>query len=102
MAKVIKLPTLVETNEPPCQGHPEKTEKEIIDTLMQLAWVDKESFLSLEANCLSSKPVKISQRVKRKLKRLGFIDENGYSPVNVCSIVRSIVYEYQCEMLNAL
>ena len=76
---------------------PPETSIELLSTITQLAWDDLEAFLSLEANCLSRNPVKINQRVKEKLESLGLIDENGYTPINVCSIVQSIAYDYQSQ-----
>lgn len=98
MARISKFPIKGEEITTPRKNNvvTPKSQREILSTLMQLAWNDIEAFLSLEANCLSTTPIKASPRVEEKLKQLELIDQNGYTPLNVGTIVRSIIFDYQC------
>lgn len=104
MAKIAKFPTLAERDSPShCyNAKRQKTQVEILSTLMQLAWEDIEAFLSLEANCLSRKPVQFNQRVLKKLKKLELINDGGYTPINISTLIQSIMLDYQYQNNKAL
>ncbi len=104
MARISKFPILGKEVEASCRGSTiaPKSQREILSTLMQLAWNDIEAFLSLEANCLSAAPIEINPRVKEELEKLELIDQNGYTPLNIGTIVRSIIFDYQCPKQQAL
>ena len=97
MARISKFPNLRKENEISCRRSTivPKSQREILSTLIQLAWYDTEAFLSLEANCISTTPVEINPRAKEKLEKLELINRDGYTPLSVGTIVRSIIYDYQ-------
>lgn len=97
LGKVIKLPIVV--NGPPLPSFEMesiRTEEETLKIILQLLCDDFEAFLSLEANCMSWKPIKIGEKSKDKLRELELIDKNGYSPTVVCKIMR-LIANYQRE-----
>ena len=104
LGKIIELPVVV--NGPPIPSFEMesiRTEEETLKIILQLLCSDDdkdfEAFLSLEANCMSWKPVEIGKEAKDKLGELGLIDKNGYSPIVVRDVMNSIADHQRRNMM---
>ena len=97
MAKIMKFPTLVKSD----QSCMEKdlTREEILDALLRIVWKDSDTFFALENSCITARPVNDNPKAASKLRDLKLIDGNNYPPSRVRSIVLSITnYQGHCFM----
>ena len=86
MEKIIQIPI---ANQQTIQNRL-ISKDEALENIMHLSWANPRAFFTLQANCLSEQPIRMDGEVRAKLGELGLINDFGYSPLIVCSIMHTI------------